>query len=116
MKVAIALVLVLALGFAGGFIAGRWTAPATPPSTIEQTALLDGPTELGALEVSYPHPFARPPELTIVEEKQDPHSEWEWQVLEQRRDGFELKFIGWGGTSRNRLRYTARGSWAGASP
>jgi len=25
---------------------------------------------------------------------------WEWQVLEQRHDGFKLKFIGWGGTSR----------------
>jgi hypothetical protein len=116
MKVAIALVLVLALGFAGGFIAGRSTAPATPPSTIEQTAFFDGPTDLGGLEVFYPHPFARPPELTIVEEKQDPHSGWEWRVLERRRDGFKLKFIGWGGTSRNQLRYTARGSQAVASP
>jgi hypothetical protein len=116
MKVAVALVVVLALGFAGGFVAGRWTAPATPPDTIEQTALFDGPTELGGLEVFYPHPFARPPGLTIVEEFRDPHSSWEWQVLEQRRDGFKLKFIGWGGTSRNRLRYTARGSVAGVSP
>ena len=116
MKVAGALVLVLALGFAGGFIAGRWTAPGASLSTIEQTALFDGPTELGALEIFYPHPFARPPELTIVEEKRDPHSAWEWRVLEQRPDGFKLKFIGWGGTSRNKLRYTARGGMAGASP
>jgi hypothetical protein len=116
MKLAIALALVLALGFVGGFIAGRWTAPATPPSTIEQTALFDGPMELGALEIFYPHPFARPPELTIIEVMQDPHSSWEWHVLEQRRDGFKLKFVGWGGTSRNKLRYTARGSHKGASP
>jgi len=72
MNVASDLVLVLALGFAGGFIAGRRTAPGTPPSTFKQTALFDGPTELGALEVCYPHPSARPLELTIVEEKRDP--------------------------------------------
>ena len=114
MKVAIALVMLgLAIGI--GFVAGRWTAPA-PSSTVEQTALFEGPTELGVLEVFYPRPFARAPELTIVEEFRDPHSSWEWQVLEQRHDGFKLKFIGWGGTSRNQLRYTARGSQAVASP
>ncbi len=108
MKVAIAAVLALALGFASGLIAGRWTAPAAPSELIEQTALFDGPTDLGTTEVFYPHPFARPPELTITEERQDPHSSWQWQVLEQRSDGFKVKFTGWGGTSRNKLRYTAR--------
>jgi hypothetical protein len=48
MKVAVALVVVLALGFAGGFVAGRWTAPATPPDTIEQTALFDDPPSWAA--------------------------------------------------------------------
>jgi hypothetical protein len=115
MRVAIASVLALALGIAGGFIAGRWTTPATPSNTIEQTGLFDGPMELGIIEVFYPQPFARPPELTITEEKQDPHSAWEWQVLEQRSDGFKLKFRGWGGTSRNKLRYRARSTVGGVS-
>jgi hypothetical protein len=115
MRIAIASVLVLALGFAGGFIAGRWTAPVTPSSTIEHTALFDGPTELGTIEVFYPQPFARRPELTITEEKKDPHSSWEWRVLEQRSDGFKLKFTGWGGTSRNKMRYTARSIVGGGS-
>ncbi len=112
MRVVIVSVLALALGFASGFFAGRWTAPATPSNLIEQTALFDGPAELGTIEVFYPHSFARPPELTITEEKQDPHSSWEWQVLEQRADAFKVKFTGWGGTSRNKLRYTARSSMA----
>ena len=43
MRAAIALVLALALGFAGGFIAGRLTAPS---NLTEQTALFDGPLEL----------------------------------------------------------------------
>lgn len=107
MRLGIASILALALGFAGGFMAGRWTAPATPSNIIEQTALFDGPAELGIIEIFYPHPLARPPELVITEEKQYPHSSWEWQVLEQRSDGFKVKFTGWGGTSRNKLRYTA---------
>jgi hypothetical protein len=110
MRIAIASVLALTLGFAGGFIVGRWTTRATPSNIIEHSALFDGPAELGTMEVFYPHPFVRPPELTITEEKQDPHSSWEWEVIEQRSEGFKVKFTGWGGTSRNKLRYTARSS------
>jgi hypothetical protein len=119
MKAAIAFGLVFAVGLAAGFIAGRWTAPAASVTIVEQTGLFAGPTELSTQEVFYPHPFAAPPELTIVEDRQDPGSRWEWQVVEQRRDGFKLKFLGLGGGSdsvRNKLRYTARGSLGSAPP
>jgi hypothetical protein len=109
MRLVVAVLLGLGVGFAGGLFVGRWTAPSATGGVLEQSGIFEGPLDLGQREVFYPRPFASPPELTIVEEKRDPHSMWEWTVSEQRKDGFRLKFTGWGGTSRNPLRYTAKG-------